>query len=319
MKNKHFFDRFLDWSVFYSFEKSGFQRHQQYFADPNVSIDGKGKVALVTGANSGIGFALAQQLAERHCTVYLLCRNPQRGNEAVEKIQLATGNTNVHLGQVDLSDLNSVRHFAQELTLDSIDIFVHNAGILPLELSYSPQNIESTLATNLVGHHLLTRLLEGKLSQARMILMSSGGMYLQALDNQKLFSQQFPKFDGVQRYALTKRAQVILAKMWQERWAKDANLQGSVFSMHPGWVATPGVAHSLPGFWKMMEGRLRDSEEGADTALWLALSDEVHPYSGSFFFDREVKSPYLFPWHRESPKDRQELWTGLERLIQDFL
>ena len=155
---------------------------------------------------------------------------------------------------------------------------------LPLTEMRSVQGHELTLATNLLGHHLLTRLLWSRLT-GRMILVSSGGMYLSPLSTKELFATRFSKFDGVRRYALTKRAQVALTEVWAKKGAEQGLI---VHSMHPGWVATPGVEHSF-GFWKRMEHRLRDPEGGADTVVWLSCATTPLNSSGLFWFDRESR------------------------------
>ena len=113
--------------------------------------------------------------------MYLLCRNPQRAQEAVDKIVAETQSDTVHWHPMDLSDLEHVRDNAltllQRLDGQSIDMFVQNAGILPLEEWRSPQGFELTLATNLLGHHLLTPYL-GRTPQRPYVVDSSGGMYL---------------------------------------------------------------------------------------------------------------------------------------------
>lgn len=309
----------LDASVIESFDLHGFERHAKSFRSTDTDVDLTGKLALVTGANSGIGFALSKQLAERGATVYLLCRNPDRAQEAVEKIVAVTKSETVFWHPMDLSDLKHVRDNAhslvQRLGGQSIELFVQNAGVLPLEEWRSPQGFEMTLATNLLGHHLLTRLLESHL-KGRMVLVSSGGMYLAPLSVKELFASSFPKFDGVRRYALTKRAQVALTEIYAQNF--DAN-KLVVHSMHPGWVATPGVEHSLPGFWKRMEHRLRTPEQGADTILWLCTAAMPLQKSGQFWFDRESRNTHIWPWQRHSSREMTALIHRLDELVVPYL
>lgn len=309
----------LDASVIESFDLHGFERHSKHFHSHETDVDLTGKVALVTGANSGIGFALSLQLAKRGATVYLLCRNPQRAQEAVDKIVAETQSDTVHWHPMDLSDLEHVRDNAltllQRLDGQSIDMFVQNAGILPLEEWRSPQGFELTLATNLLGHHLLTRILEEHL-KGRMLLISSGGMYLAPLSVKELFADKFPKFDGVRRYALTKRAQVALTEIYSTIFDPSELV---VHSMHPGWVATPGVEHSLPGFWKRMEHRLRTPEQGADTILWLCTTERAMQNTGQFWFDRMSRKTHILPWQRHNKREMNSLLQRLDEVVRPFL
>ena len=313
-----FLNQILDASIIESFDARGFARHSKSFQQTDLNKDLFGKVALVTGANSGIGFATALELARRNATVYLLCRNPERAQTAVDKITLETGSSTVFWIQVDLSDMDSVRTAGRNI-LESfegdIDIFIQNAGILPLEEYRSPQGFEMTLATNILGHHLLTRLLWNKLT-GRMILVSSGGMYTAPLSVKELFLNSFTKFDGVRRYALTKRAQVALTEIYA---LMGANQGLVVQCMHPGWVATPGVEHSLPGFWKRMEHRLRTPAQGADTVVWLAVADEGAQSSGLFWFDRASRNTHIFPWQSHKSSEAKSLWKRLEEVVKEYV
>lgn len=314
-----FWNSILDASVIESFDLHGFERHAKAFRAADTNVDLTGQIALVTGANSGIGFALSTQLAQRGATVYLLCRNPERAQEAVDKIVAVTKSEKVYWHPMDLSDLEHVCDNAHTLLkhLDgqSIDLFVQNAGVLPLEEWRSPQGFEMTLATNLLGHHLLTRMLQSHL-KGRMILVSSGGMYLAPLSVKELFASEFPKFDGVRRYALTKRAQVALTETYAKMF--DAT-ELVVHSMHPGWVATPGVEHSLPGFWTRMEHRLRTPEQGADTILWLCTAEQPLLSSGQFWFDRIPRKTHILPWQRHSEREMNLLLQRLDALVGPFL
>ena len=312
-----FFDKLQDASIVSSFDQTGFVRHAQSFTSSDMDVDLTGQTVLITGANSGIGFATSVALASKGATVYLLCRNPERGQQAEDKIRELTGSKAVHFHRLDLSDLDQVQESAASMLekVENIDVFVHNAGILPVKEMRSAQGLELALATNLVGHHLLTRLLWKRLT-GRMILVSSGGMYMAPLNTKKLFAKTFSKFDGVERYALTKRAQVALTEMW----AKKGKKQGLVVhSMHPGWVATPGVEYSLPGFWKRMEHRLRTPEEGADTVVWLGCATKALQSTGKFWFDREPRKTHIMPWQSHTSKEQQQLWDALEKTVSPYL
>ena len=105
-------------------------------------------------------------------------------------------------------------------------------------------------------------------------------------------------------YAMTKRAQVSLTELIAPTFKESGTV---VNSMHPGWAATPGVADSLPGFSKLMRRRLRSPKQGADTIIWLAVSEVGAQASGSFWFDRKKVSPYLIPGTQEDLEARTAL------------
>ena len=159
---------------------------------------------------------------------------------------------------------------------EPVHVLVHNAGVLPRERRETEEGVELTFATNVLGPHLLTRLLRERLiasAPARVLFVSSGGMYTRRLDVDDLQSRR-GTYDGRVAYARTKRAEVVLA----ERWA--AELAGTgvvVHAMHPGWADTPGIKTSLPGFQRIMRPLLRTPEQGADTIVWLAAAEEPAP------------------------------------------
>jgi len=298
---------FVDPTIVLSFDRTGYLVHRLTFVAGDLDVDLDGKVCLVTGANSGLGFEAAKALARRGGSVWLLCRDRDRGRAALERIRRQVKGATVHLEVVDLSSQRSVRAFADRFAEPRVHVLVNNAGILPDERTESADGIELTWATNVVGPFLLTQLLLPKLKVApgaRVIDVSSGGMYTQKLDLSDVEAAQRP-FDGVTQYALTKRAGVVLTELWAERLA---GTRVTVNSMHPGWADTPGVRTSLPGFFKVMRRLLRTPAEGADTIVWLAVCPRIAGHSGRFWFDRQPRATHYLPWTRESTADRERLW-----------
>lgn len=305
-------DAILDRSILWSFDRSGFLRHAHRFRDDDLDVDLTGRVCLITGANSGIGRAAAAALASRRADVLLLCRDRVRGEAAVNAIRRETGNDRVHLEVVDVSHLASVRAFAERYAAPRVDVLIHNAGVLPATRQETPEGLELTLATNVIGPFLLTHLLRAKLAAAggaRVIFVSSGGMYAQRLSLDDLQWTQ-RQFDGVTAYAQTKRMQVILTELLARRWARE---RITVHAMHPGWADTPAVRSSIPRFYRVMRKRLRTPEEGADTVVWLAVANMTMP-SGRFWLDRAPQPTHVLPFTVEAPRDRARLWRTCERL-----
>lgn len=287
-----------------SYTHLGYAVRASGFDPADLQADLTGRVALVTGGNSGIGFIAARELSARGARVLLLCRSLEKGEAARTKIG---GETRV--ARLDISDLEDVRRFAAEFSELVVDVLVHSAAVLPPEREMTRQGLEQTLATNLVGPYLLTRLLEKKLERARdarLILITSGGMFPRTLDVATLHHEQ-GKFDGVTAYADSKRALVELG----EHWAATLPPSVTVSAMHPGWADTPGVEVSLPTFHRLTKWMLRSPEEGADTAVWLAIKKGLP--SGKLWFDRAEISPFAFPWTRPPAGEREKLVAALER------
>jgi NAD(P)-dependent dehydrogenase (short-subunit alcohol dehydrogenase family) len=304
--------RVVDPFIVSSFDRTGFRIHSLTFRPEDLDVDLSNRRCVVTGANSGIGYETALALADLGAEVVLLCRNPERGEQAVERIRTQTGNARVLLEIVDMSNLASVRAAAARLAAAPVDVLVHNAGVLPDERIETPDGLELTLATHVVGPFLLTRLLRASLEkspEARVVWVSSGGMYTRRL---QLEDPNWTRrdYDGVIAYAETKRAQVVLSELWAEE------LRGSpiaVNAMHPGWADTPAVKSSLPRFHRITRNILRTPAEGADTVVWLAACPSLRS-TGRFFFDREERRTHLLPFTRETERDRRALWRLCERL-----
>ncbi|OAY23644.1 dehydrogenase/reductase SDR family member 12 [Manihot esculenta] len=277
-----------------NFTKTGFLEHSKHFKPEDMQTRIEGKNCVVTGANSGIGYATAEGLASRGANVYMVCRNKERGEAALSKIRSTTGNQNVHLEVCDLSSVSEVKSFASKFASKEVPVhlLVNNAGLLENKRITTSEGFELTFAVNVLGTFAITEsmvpLLEKAAPDARVITVSSGGMYTAPLSTDLQFSDE--KFDGVEQYARNKRIQVALTEKWAEIY-KDRGI--SFYSMHPGWAETPGVAKSLPSFSKSFSGKLRTSEQGADTVIWLALQPKEKLVSGEFYFDRAQAPKHL--------------------------
>lgn len=250
-----------------------------------------GRTALVTGASSGLGVATAAAFARLGAAVHLVVRNTEKGE------RVAAGMTgDVRVSRCDVSDLDDVRRFAT--TVESVDVLVHNAGVLPAERATTPQGHEVTLATHVLGPLLMTELLR---PSARVIFVSSGGMYAQRLP---LDDPEYTEGDyrGAAAYARTKRIQVALLPLLAKRWPGT-----TVAGTHPGWADTPGVAGSLPGFHRLTKPFLRDLDAGADTTVWAAATEPA-PESGLFWHDRAARNLHLVPWTRHDEDAREAMY-----------
>jgi dehydrogenase/reductase SDR family member 12 len=276
-----------------------------------------GRRALVTGGSSGVGEAVCEGFVSAGAQVHMLVRNREHGEEAVSRIdsRLPGARQAIEIEVCDLSDLSEIRRFAEgfQSPHDRLDLLVHNAGVLPKERSHTPDGVELTFATNVLGPFLLTSLLLPVLiagAPSRVITVSSGGMYTARLRVEDLQLEN-EDFDGPRFYAHTKRAQVVLNRTWAERFPAE---RVAFCAMHPGWVDTPGLRASLPRFHRLMRPLLRDARQGADTVVWLGTSPELVPATGGFWHDRAPRPEHRLPSTRESAEDRNRLWLECERL-----
>ena len=276
-------------------------------------VDLTGKIAIVTGANSGIGYALALSLAKQNATVYLACRNTPKARKAASEIIDACGHSqNVHVLLLDTSSLASVRKFAAFWGSRTIDILAHNAGIAnPSDDQHTtPEGLGVIYATNFAGSFLLTSLLEPNLSPtARVILTSSTGQYAAAPGRLFTLPRLAPSANTAEKkpydsefYADTKFMQVAFAALLQKRFNESTPThERTAHAFSPGYTYTP-IFDKIPalpwyvdpGFWmlKACTALCIPPEQGAATGLWLATTDDadvVGQGRGGGYWDRCVK------------------------------
>lgn len=301
-------DTALDRTIVPGYSRIGYRlRHAGWAQDPKQGAL-SGRTALVTGANRGIGKAIAAGAARLGATVLLTVRDRSSGEQARREIVASDPDADVRVEVCDVSDLAAVRAFAADLTtrISTLDVLIHNAGVLPAIRTETLDGHEVTLATHVLGPVLLTELLLPVLaisSDPRVILMSSGGMYTQPLPANDP-EYRHGRYRGATAYARTKRIQVAITPILARRWAVQ---HVRVYCTHPGWADTAGVASSLPTFRTITGPILRTPEEGADTAVWLAATQPA-PRTGGFWHDRRRRPEHYLPLTRFSDRDRQRVW-----------
>lgn len=269
----------------FGFGRPGFERHARRFIPDDDQKPLGGLVVAITGANGGLGLATTAALAARGATVFMLCRDRQRGEAARAQVR----------GDARVVELDVARRASRDaLELPALDVLVHNAGALHNRRE-EVEGLESTVATHLVGPFLLSR----RLTARHTIWVSSGGGLTQKLDVAATFQPPEP-FDGVQAYARCKRAQLVVAR----RLGHSA--------MHPGWADTGGVANSLPTFRRLTQNILRSPAQGADTIVWLAAQQPTP--AAAFWFDRQAVAEHPLLWTRSAPGEEDRLMSRLEAL-----
>ena len=199
-----------------------------------------GKVALVTGANSGIGRETAKQLALQGYHVFLACRNFNKAKPVLDEIdELSNGKAKAEFIALELDDLNSVKACAKSFL--NRDLFLHvliaNAGVAGKK-ALTKSGFEYTFGVCHVGHFLLVKLLTEKLQQSApsrvVILASKAHRHAKHIDHTKLLKPA-KSIGAIQEYAIAKLANVLFAKALARRLF---NTGITVYAMHPGVVAT---------------------------------------------------------------------------------
>jgi NAD(P)-dependent dehydrogenase (short-subunit alcohol dehydrogenase family) len=259
-------------------------------------------LSLVTGANTGIGFEIARGLARTGARVVLACRDPIKGEAARKKIADAIRDAAVDLLIVDLASQRSIRSAAQKFSANhnTLDVLVNNAGVAVPSRRESPDGIELTFATNVLGYYLLTVLLLDSLRRApaaRIVNVASKMAYGLDLDDVE-FKRR--RYDPSTAYAQSKQADRMLT------WFLVRQIEGTSVTanaMSPGAVNT-ALLHALaPGF------RGVSPAQGAETAVWLATSPDLKGVTGRFWSDRREQ-----PCQFRSERDEQALWSLCERM-----
>lgn len=300
------------------YTKCGYEAAAKHFAPADLDVNLSGRSFMITGANSGIGKATAQEIANRGGTVHMVCRNKGRGEAAKDEIVERSKNENVHIHVVDMSSARQVWEFAQSFSQsNTVHVVINNAGCMVNQRELTEEGLEKNFATNTLGTYILTTALIPALKKAedpRVVTVSSGGMLTQKLNVDDL---QFEKgtFDGTMAYAQNKRQQVILTERWASQH-KDIHFS----SMHPGWADTPAVQSSMPSFHAKMQSRLRTDVMGADTVVWLAVSPAASKQpSGLFFQDRKAVATHLpLASSRSTPQEEEKLLAALEEFTLKF-
>jgi NAD(P)-dependent dehydrogenase (short-subunit alcohol dehydrogenase family) len=255
--------------------------------------DLSGRVALVTGANTGIGLVTARELARRGAHVFVACRSLARAEPAVQMIRAATGSTQVEALALDLGDFGSVRQCAADFLARGLPLhlLVNNAGLAGTR-GLTASGFELAFGVNHMGHFLLTHLLLERLrasAPARIVTVASRAhlMAYQGLDWSAL-QQATRSLTGTREYGVSKLANILfsahLAKVL-------AGTGVSTYSLHPGVVDTE-VWRELPGFLRPLL-RLRGlltPEEGAQTTLYCALQAPASE-SGLYYDKSRIKTP----------------------------
>lgn len=251
----------------------------------------KSKVCIVTGANTGIGKATALGLARMGATVILACRDQQKGRAALEEIKSQTGSSSLHLMELDLASLASVRAFAQafEQQFPRLDVLLENAGVSTRVRQLSADGYELDFAVNHLGHFLLTQLLLPRLeasAPSRIVVVSSALHRNARLDLDDLQGERSWSMMGT--YGKSKLANMLFVREQARR------LEGrgvTINALHPGVIASE-LARDFPAPFRLM-ARLffKSTEAGAKTSLHVATAPELEKVSGKYFEDSKEARP----------------------------
>jgi NAD(P)-dependent dehydrogenase (short-subunit alcohol dehydrogenase family) len=203
--------------------------------------DQSGRIAVVTGANSGLGLVTARELARRGALVVLACRNMEKGKAALTEVAEAASGATPELTELDLASLSSVRSFAEGITTahDGLDLLINNAGVMAAPRRFTEDGFELHLGTNHLGHFALTNQLlphmEGR-EDARVVTLSSNA-------HKTVRHIAFDNLNGERHYfrwnayGQSKLANLLFALELDRRLRARGSTVKSL-AAHPGYAAT---------------------------------------------------------------------------------
>lgn len=262
-----------------------------------MAWDIKGKQVLITGGNSGIGKATAEELARRGADVMITARDEAKGRAAAAEILERTG-VDIAVGILDLSRLDAVRAFAQTYSEqhDRLDVLINNAGVMAGSRRETPDGFEWTFAVNHLGPFLLTSELTDLLlasAPARIITVSSENHRgaKAGLDFDNL--QMETGYSSSKAYAASKLANILFTSELDRRLGKQGI---SANALHPGVVATsfgkgPDSPKTMGMLMTVLKPLLRKPARGAATSVFLATADDTELEAGLYWSDEAPKDP----------------------------
>ncbi|KAI3379536.1 hypothetical protein SNEBB_000940 [Seison nebaliae] len=297
------------------------------------------KIVVITGANTGIGKCTVEDLLCRGATVYMLCRNMEKGETARKELVEKCDNEKAFLVEMDLSSINSINEASKVLheKLDKINLLILNAGIMACEERKTHDNFEAQLGTNHFGHFLLTSQLFDLINQKnednkknRIIAVSS---MAHNYSDQLKFSNEFydePKnykeneitdfnftkggYGRWLAYGRSKLANILFIKEMKRRLAESGNNFINTYAVHPGFVQTELQRNmtSVQNFFGELLAKVvaKKPMEGAQTTIECAIGEDREFESGLYYSDCAVKGPSKYGVDTDMAK---ALWKWTEK------
>lgn len=251
-----------------------------------------GRVALITGANTGIGRVTAHELAARGAHVFIACRSAERAQPALEQIRAASGNTQVEALVLDLGDFASVRQCAQTFLARGLPLhlLINNAGLAGTR-GLSASGFELAFGVNHMGHFLLTQLLLERIqasAPARIVTVASRAHYRASGLHWDALRHTTRSRTAIDEYSNSKLANVLFSAELGRRLAGSGV---AAYALHPGvvtsdlWRAVPWPLRSL------MKLGMISTEDGAVTTLFCATAPEIAQDSGLYYDKCRPRTP----------------------------
>ena len=318
-----------------------------------ADVDLRGRVAVVTGASSGLGVETARVFAARGATVVCAARDTGKAEAVAERLRAETGNPAIEVVPLELGSLASIRACADAILArhPSLHLLVNNAGVMACPLMRTEQGFEMQLGTNHLGHFLLTGLLAPALRRgapARIVCVSSSGHRFGPVDFDDPHYERRP-YDKWQAYGQSKTANIWHALALDRRLAGDGV---RAFAIHPGMIVTELGRHLTGEDRKALLARVAAAQkaaggaggggagaggagaggggsarwkqpaQGAATQVWAAVAPELDGRGGLYLEDCHVAGPSpdlgspvgYAPWALDA-EAAERLWAMSEEMV----
>lgn len=280
------------------------------------SLDGK--VCIVTGANTGIGYIAALEMARAGAHVVLTCRTAEKGAPVVERIQQETGNSKVECLPMELGNLSKVKAAAEEFLAKDLplDILLNNAGLAG-QRGQTDDGFEIQFGVNHMGPALFTRLLDGKLREsapARVVFVASRA-HIRAKNGVDLnvVQQSTPSTAGFDEYSVSKLANVLYSRKLADHF-KGSGV--TTYALHPGVVATD-VWRRIPSIFRWIPKLFMITpEQGAQTSLYCCTEPSIAADTGLYYDDCAERKPNRFALDDDG---MNALWDKTEEWLAPYL
>ncbi|WP_372862817.1 SDR family oxidoreductase [Spongiibacter sp.] len=279
----------------------------------------KGKVCLITGATNGIGRATAKALVEQGAELFILCRNPDKGEALLSELRELRSDAELSLLIADLGKMADIRRAAQQFldTGKPLHLLLNNAGVVNTQRKLSADGIEETFAVNHLAYFLLTELLRERIVQsapARIVSVASEAHAFSKgvqFDDPEFAQHPYKTFKV---YGHSKLCNIL----WTRQLAKQLAGTGvTVNCVHPGAVST-GLGqqdHAVIGkvLGLLLKPFFRSPDKGAATSVFVATSPSLEGVSGEYFANCKPKR--IKPWGKDDAAAEQ-LWALSEDYIR---
>lgn len=286
-----------------------------------------GKVMVVTGGNSGVGYEAAKEFARKGSQTVLACRSLEKAQAALDQIQAEIPDAAVEIMELDLASLKSVHRFAEAFRtkFDRLDVLLNNAGIMAVPYGKTEDGFESQLGTNHLGHFALTGMLIEVLLKtpgSRIVNVSSNGHRSGKMDFENLMFEDGKDYSRTQAYYNSKLANLLFTYELQRRLETNG-ADNIALAAHPGISTTSLADHLFPkAILKLMIPLFGMMNQNAAMGALPSIRAAVDPnVSGGQYFGPDgpnerkgypVMVQSSAASHNEA--DAQKLWEFSEQL-----